>query len=76
MTPLLTLRVFFHSDRLVRFAVGTKFDVRLAFAMTVAGMCGRRAVVNRMLAELPFRQRRRFLLRGGHQQRAAQREDS
>ncbi len=76
MTPLLTLRILFHTDRLARFAVVADFDIRQAFAMTVTGMGGRRGVIDRMLAVLSFGQHGRFLLRRGHEKRTAQREDS
>src|SRR5439155_18061092 len=55
VAELFTLRIFFHRDRLVRFAVGAKLDVRQAFAMTVAWVCGRGPVIDRMLAELTGR---------------------
>ena len=76
VAELFTLRIFFHRDRLVRFAVGAKLDVRQAFAMTVAWMRGRGPVVDRMLTELPGRKFGWFLLRGGQKKRAAQRDDS
>ena len=70
VTKLLTLWIFFHCDRLVRLAIRTELDVRQALAMTIARVCGRRAFLSGMLAELAGRQHRGLgLLRGGNKQR-------
>ena len=64
MAPLLTLWIFFHRDRVVRFAVWTDLDVRQALAMAVTGMRGRLTACV-VLAELSGRKLRRLgLLRG------------